>query len=248
MPISVKRVEPLRNEVAIVGQNGHPNPYFMRLWQDTLANVQKLEGAKQPADPDLDQLAALDGTGIAVRFGPDQWTTRSLAAPAAGFTITNPAGVAGDPTFVLANDLAALEALSGTHTIYYRSAANTWTAVTIGPGLDFTGAVLAAIPAIQSVVSNAAVTPTFANTQVNITAQAAALTLANPTGTAVDGWQIIVRIKDDGNAWGITYGGQYRAIGVTLPVITVVSKTLYLFMRFNAADTKWDVTQVAQEV
>src|SRR5215813_13027822 len=42
----------------------------------------------------------------------------------------------------LDGDLTALAALSGTHTIYYRSAANTWTAVTIGSGLDFTGATL----------------------------------------------------------------------------------------------------------
>jgi hypothetical protein len=74
------------------------------------------------------------------RTAADTWALRSLTAPAAGLTINNPAGVAGDPTFALANDLAALEALSGTHTIYYRSATDTWTAVTIGTGLDFTGA------------------------------------------------------------------------------------------------------------
>lgn len=41
-------------------------------------------------------------------------------------------------------DLDALAALSGTNTIYYRSAANTWTAVTIGSGLSFSGGSLAA--------------------------------------------------------------------------------------------------------
>jgi hypothetical protein len=41
-------------------------------------------------------------------------------------------------------DLDALAALSGTNTIYYRSAANTWTAVTIGSGLTFSGGSLAA--------------------------------------------------------------------------------------------------------
>jgi hypothetical protein len=40
-------------------------------------------------------------------------------------------------------DLTALAALSGTDTIYYRSAANTWTAVTIGSGLTFTAGTLA---------------------------------------------------------------------------------------------------------
>lgn len=39
-------------------------------------------------------------------------------------------------------DLSALAALSGTNTIYYRSAANTWTAVTIGTGLSFSGGTL----------------------------------------------------------------------------------------------------------
>lgn len=102
-------------------------------------------------------------------------------------------------------------------------------------------------PSIQSVASSATVTPTFDDDQVNITAQAAGLTLANPTGTAVDGWGIAVRIKDNGTARSITFGSQYRAIGVTLPSTTVISKTLYLGMVFNNADTKWDVVAVAQE-
>lgn len=41
-------------------------------------------------------------------------------------------------------DLTALAALAGTNTIYYRSAANTWTAVTIGSGLSFAGGSLSA--------------------------------------------------------------------------------------------------------
>jgi hypothetical protein len=102
-------------------------------------------------------------------------------------------------------------------------------------------------PQIQSVTSAATVTPTFNNDQVNITAQAAGLTLANPTGTAVDGWGIAIRIKDNGTARAISYGTQYRAVGVTLPTTTVISKTLYLGMVFNNADTKWDVVAVAQE-
>lgn len=39
-------------------------------------------------------------------------------------------------------DLDALAALSGTNTIYYRSAANTWTGVTIGGSLSFSGGTL----------------------------------------------------------------------------------------------------------
>lgn len=102
-------------------------------------------------------------------------------------------------------------------------------------------------PRIQSVTSAATVTPTFSDDLVKITAQAAALALANPTGTAVPGQGIVIRIKDNGTARAITYGSEYRAIGVTLPTTTVVSKTLYIGMIYNADASKWDVVSVAQE-
>lgn len=102
-------------------------------------------------------------------------------------------------------------------------------------------------PAVQTVASAATVTPTFANDQVNITAQAVALDLANPTGTAIPAHGIVIRIKDAGAAKAITYGAQYRGIGVTLPATTVLGKTLYLGMIYNSTDTKWDVVAVAQE-
>ncbi|MFO0202785.1 MAG: hypothetical protein ACK528_06600 [Alphaproteobacteria bacterium] len=44
----------------------------------------------------------------------------------------------------LDGDLTALAALTGTNNIYYRSAANTWSSVTIGTGLTFTSGTLAA--------------------------------------------------------------------------------------------------------
>jgi hypothetical protein len=44
----------------------------------------------------------------------------------------------------LDGDLTALAALTGTNTIYYRSAADTWSPITIGANLTFTGGTLAA--------------------------------------------------------------------------------------------------------
>lgn len=70
--------------------------------------------AVQAWDADLDAVAALSSAGMIVRTGAGTAAVRTLQAPAAGLTITNPAGTAGDPTFALANDLAALEGLSGT--------------------------------------------------------------------------------------------------------------------------------------
>lgn len=55
---------------------------------------------------------------------------RSLVQPAAGVAIANADGTAGDPTFTLSDDLAALEALASTG-IISRTAANTYALRTI---------------------------------------------------------------------------------------------------------------------
>ena len=81
--------------------------------------------AVQAWDTDLDCLAALSTAGLAARTGAGTCATRVIVAPAAGITVTNGDGVAGNPTLALANDLAALEALSGTG-IAVRTATDTW--------------------------------------------------------------------------------------------------------------------------
>ena len=102
-------------------------------------------------------------------------------------------------------------------------------------------------PRVQSVTSAATVTPVNTNDLVKITAQAAALALANPTGTWDEGQPLMIRIKDNGTARAITYDTNYRAIGVTLPTTTVISKTTYLGLIYNATDTKWDVIGVTTQ-
>lgn len=92
-------------------------------------SISSLSGV-QPIDATLTALAAFNTNGIICQTAADTFAGRSLAAPAAGFTITNPAGVAGDPTFVLADDLAALEGMAGTGLVT-RTAANTYAQRTI---------------------------------------------------------------------------------------------------------------------
>lgn len=77
---------------------------------DRLTGAAVIAGATN----DLDAIEALTGSGILARTGTNAWSLRTLTAPAAGITVSFGDGASGNPTLVLANDLAALEALSTT--------------------------------------------------------------------------------------------------------------------------------------
>lgn len=109
------------------------------------------------------------------------------------------------------------------------------------------GASTIIVPNVQSVTSAATVTPVSGNDTVVITAQAEALTLANPTGTWVQGLPLMIRIKDNGTSRAITYGNKYRAIGVTLPPSTTATKTTYLGVIYNSTDDTFDVIGVSTQ-
>lgn len=130
----------------------------------------------------------------------------------------------------------ASTAAPGTNTTQIATTAFTTAAITAGRN-----------PQGQTIASSATVTPTFSDDFVEITAQAAGLTLANPTGSAVNMWGIAIRIKDNATPQTIGFGTQYRGVGVALPTTTVAGKTTVLGMIFNSTLTKWDVVSLAQE-
>ena len=147
---------------------------------------------------DLAALEALASTGFAARTTTDTWAQRTLTAPAAGFSITNPAGVAGDPTFVLADDLAALEALAS-NGIAARTGTSTWAVRTItAPAAGITisdGDGVAGNPtlslandlaALEALASTGFAARTASDTwaQRSLTEPASGLTIANPAGIA----------------------------------------------------------------
>lgn len=96
---------------------------------------------------------------------------------------------------------------------------------------------------VTSVASTATLTPNILLGDVFlVTAQAVGLTVANPTGTAIDGQKMIIRIKDNGGAQTIAWGTAYRAsTDLTLPTTTIAGKTLYCGFMWNAADSEWDL-------
>jgi hypothetical protein len=101
---------------------------------------------------------------------------------------------------------------------------------------------------IGTTASSATPTPSADNhDQYNVTALAAAATFGAPTGTPTDGQRLIIRVKDNGTARTLAYNAIYRAIGVTLPTTTTISKTIVLGCIYNSADSKWDVVAVAEE-
>lgn len=98
---------------------------------------------------------------------------------------------------------------------------------------------------VQSVASAASITPTFSNDAVEVTAQAAALTINNPTGTAVNRHGMVLYIRDNGTTRTLTWDSQWRpAVGVTLPAATTPNKWHFIVASFCNADTKWDVHSV----
>lgn len=101
---------------------------------------------------------------------------------------------------------------------------------------------------VVTATSSATPTPNADTTDhFQLTAQAAAAAFAAPTGTPTNGQTMTIRIKDNGTARALTWNAIYRAIGLSLPSTTVISKTLYVGMIYNSADTKWDVVAVQQE-
>jgi hypothetical protein len=116
------------------GVSGNPtldvDQSVLTIAQSQVTNLVTDLSNKQPLDSDLTAVAALATTGLISRTGTGTAATRTLTAPAAGITVTNGDGVAGNPTLVLANDLSALEGLGSTG-IAVRSASDTWVQRTI---------------------------------------------------------------------------------------------------------------------
>lgn len=121
---------------------------------------------------------------------------------------------------------------------------------TTNSGVTIDG-VLAKDGRINPRVSSAAsgnISPSIATADIYIrTGLTGNITINAPTGSPVQGDKLIFRIKDNGTSRTLTWNAIYRAIGVTLPTSTTVSKTLYVGAIYNSTDTKWDIIAISQE-
>lgn len=98
-------------------------------------------------------------------------------------------------------------------------------------------------PRVTSVASTATLTPN-ADTQdgVGVTAQAAGLTIAAPTGTPTDGQRLIIRVKDNGTSRAITWNAIYTAFyPQDLRTATVITKPFLYEFIYNSTETQWQL-------
>lgn len=183
--------------------------------------------------------------------------TGAITAGAAGTDYVAPGGALGTPSSGTATNLTGLPVSGIT--------ASTSTALGVGSielghasdtTLSRSAAGVLAVEGVAVATRDVATTassatPTVAitasNMQYTVTALAANATFGAPTGSPGDGWRLLIRIKDNATARTLAFNSIFRAIGVTLPTTTVISKTTYLGCVWNQSDTKWDVVAVGQE-
>ena len=104
-------------------------------------------------------------------------------------------------------------------------------------------------PRLVTAASTATLTPDIDTANVyELSAQAAVLTVANPSGTPNDGDVFIFRIKDNGTARAISFGANYANVsGLDTITTTVISKWNYIGVQYNAAAAKWHIISISTE-
>lgn len=108
LTLSADPVNPLHaaTKQYAVAKSGDTMTSFLTLHADPInplhaVTKQYVDMTIQPQDPDLTAIAALTGTGIAVRSAPDTWVLRTITTNAT-LTVTNGSGVAGNPLLGIA--------------------------------------------------------------------------------------------------------------------------------------------------
>lgn len=151
------------NDIIYGGSGGTPT-------RGTLGSGLSISGGVLTLDGDLVSLAGAASNGLYYRSAANTWSLVSIGSGLTFTGGTLDSATSGTGDMLAANnlsdlvnkatartnlgvaigsdvqaydaDLSALAAVTGTNTLYYRSAANTWTAVTIGGNMTFSGGTL----------------------------------------------------------------------------------------------------------
>lgn len=204
-------------------------------------SISGADAAFQPLDADLTAIAALTPTDSNVIVGNGTaWVAESGATARTSLGL----GTGDSPQFTgievgHASDSTLDRASAGQLQIEGVQIA------TISNSVTFTN------KRHQPRVSSAAsgdISPDVSSADLYIrTGLTAAITINSPSGSPAHGEKLTFRLKDNGTARALTWNAIFRAVGVTIPTTTTISKTVYVGAIYNSTDTKWDVVAVAQE-
>ena len=100
---------------------------------------------------------------------------------------------------------------------------------------------------VGTTVTGATITPDCTKDMYTVTALADNATIAAPSGSPVDGQNLVIRILDAGVSKTLTWNAIYQVIGVTLPTATTANKITYVGCKYNAQAAKWDVLAVGRQ-
>ncbi len=117
----------------------------------------------------------------------------------------------------------------------------------VSTGIVVSGAWASAIhPRSRIVGSQSNPTPN-ANTDdfFTVTGLATAATFGNPTGAAVDGQKLTIRVHDNGTARVLSFGTAYNfSTSLPNPGTTTAGKTIVFTFYYNFTSSKWDCYQI----
>jgi hypothetical protein len=219
---------------------GRPNGGIPRPPADVDPRIRRAIDAIREIAESIDAINSLvlaSSTGILVMTGSGAFQVRSVAASNAGLLVTNGNGTAGNMTISLADDVAAIEALSTTG-IACRTASNTWSLRTLtGPaaGLSITNgtgvsgnptiALANDLSALEGLASTGLAVRTGADAWAQRTLTGPAAGIAVTNGNGVSGNPTIALVNDLSALEGLATVGLSARTGVDTWAIRILTGT-----------------------